>query len=215
MTNNEYLNNENTRKSDLFINAIKKYDSTENKNFFNIESPQKKKNSKIVITLFSKVLIVFKLVMNRYYTFLYCYIFVFYNFLFSLFIFFVPVGQFNSKCQCNSFFTLNKDANKIFNSKTQHFAFNYNALEARTKFLRQKEWEAKKLKNLIVEDKKNIQSKIDLPTLSFINKRKEYCMDSEEIGDNHIDPTILKVLKDVYVDVEYLSDSCDYYDGNI
>lgn len=134
-------------------------------------------------------------------------------------IFFVPVGQFDLKCQCNTFFTLNKDANEILNSKTQHFAFNFNAIEARTTFLRQKQWEANILKNLITKDKKNIiQSKTDLTTKTFINinnKKNECCINSEEIGNNHIEPNILNMLKDVYVDVEYLSDSCDYYDGNI
>lgn len=153
--------------------------------------------------------------MNRYYTHLYYYYNVPNKFLFRLLIFFVT--DLYSKCYCENFSSFNHNDNKILTSKIKHFAFNNYAKKVRQKILRQKHLEANILKILITKEHKHItQSKEHLPIFNStpINIRYEKCVQSTE--NDHIKPNILTMLKDVYVDIEYLTEYCDHNtSGNI
>lgn len=121
-----------------------------------------------------------------------------------------------NKCKCKIFYEFNKDANEILTSKTKHIAFNNNTKKNRQKFLHLKNLEANILKILITENKKNILSKklvTNEKPISMSCKEKE-CIDFNK--NDHIDPSILNILKDVYVDVEYLPGYNEYNKtGNI
>lgn len=68
----------------------------------------------------------------------------------------------------------------------------------------------------MINDVKRIQSEIVLPIFKSIpiNIKHEKCINIEE--NDHIEPRILNMLKDVYVGVDYLSECCDFNkDGNI
>lgn len=147
--------------------------------------------------------------MNRYYTHLYSYYNGLNTFLFRLFNFFVP--DLGSKCYCKNFSSFNNNYNKIFNSKIKHFAFNNNAKKVRQKILHQKHIEANILKILITQEhKNNIQSKEHIPIFDSISINKKYEKYINLKENDHIKPNILSMLKDVYVDVEYLTEYCDY-----
>jgi len=70
--------------------------------------------------------------------------------------------------------------------------------------------EAKILKMLIINDKKNIQFKKVLPSINSIVINQKYVKPIKLISNNHIEPNSLNIVKDVYVDSNYLSESCDY-----
>lgn len=145
--------------------------------------------------------------MNRYYTNLYYYSNVLNKFLFRFLNLFVP----DSKCYCKNFASFNNDDNKIFTSKIKHFAFNNNAKKNRQKILRKKHLEANILNMLINKEHKNIiQSGEHKPIFNsiLIDKKYEKCIESKE--NDHIAPSVLSILKDVYVGVEYLTENCDY-----
>ena len=147
--------------------------------------------------------------MNRYYTNLYNYSNVLNKFLFRLLNFFV--SDLYSQCYCKNFTSFNNDDNKIFTSKIKHFAFNNNAKKVRQKILRKKHLEANILNMLITKEHKNIiQSREHKPIFNstLINKKYEKFIESKE--NDHISPSVLSMLKDVYVDVEYLTECCDY-----
>ncbi|KAL4084433.1 hypothetical protein QTP88_028255 [Uroleucon formosanum] len=117
----------------------------------------------------------------------------------------------NSKCYCKNFASFNNDDNKIFTSKIKHFAFNNNAKKNRQKILRKKHLEANILNMLINKEHKNIiQSGEHKPIFNsiLIDKKYEKCIESKE--NDHIAPSVLSILKDVYVGVEYLTENCDY-----
>jgi len=124
--------------------------------------------------------------------------------------FFVPDCY--SKCYCKNFITFNNNDNKIFTSKIKHFAFNDNANKVRQIKLHKKHLEANILNTLITKEHINIiQSREhNIPIFSsiLIGKKYEKCIDLKE--NDHIEPRILNMLKDVYVDVEYLTEYCDY-----
>lgn len=111
------------------------------------------------------------------------------------------------------FYIFNKDANKILTSKINHFAFNHNAKNIRQKLFHQKHLEANNLKMLITECKKYIvQPKMCLPTINStpMNIKFKKCINLKE---NHVDePNILNMLKDVYVDGDYLPRYSNYND---
>lgn len=157
---------------------------------------------------------IFKSIRNRYYTNLYDYSDVFYTFLFRL-NFFVP--DHSSRCYCKNFNSFNINDNKIFTSKIKHFAFNNNAKKVRQKLLLRKHLEANILNMLITKEHKNIiQSREhNIPIFNSISINKKFeKFDFKE--NDHIEPSILSMLKDVYVDVEYLTEYCDYNtSGNI
>ncbi|XP_060870265.1 protein PFF0380w-like isoform X3 [Metopolophium dirhodum] len=116
-----------------------------------------------------------------------------------------------SECYCKNFTSFNNDDNKIFTSKVKHFAFNNNAKKVRQKILRKKHLEANILNMLITKEHKNIiQSREHKPIFNsiLINKKYEKCIESK--NNDHIAPSVLSMLKDVYVDVEYLTEYCDY-----
>ncbi|XP_060848746.1 MATH and LRR domain-containing protein PFE0570w-like [Rhopalosiphum padi] len=116
-----------------------------------------------------------------------------------------------SKCYCKNFSSFNNNYNKIFNSKIKHFAFNNNAKKVRQKILHQKHIEANILKILITQEhKNNIQSKEHIPIFDSISINKKYEKYINLKENDHIKPNILSMLKDVYVDVEYLTEYCDY-----
>jgi len=67
-----------------------------------------------------------------------------------------------------------------------------------------------------VSEEKDTQLKEVIPTKNsnLINKKLEKCVNINE--SDHIEPNILSMLKDVYVDIEYLPEYCDYKKyGNI
>lgn len=134
-----------------------------------------------------------------------------------MFNFFVSGEKFDSKCHCKIFYRFNKNANKILTSKTNHFVFNTNTEKFRQKVLHQKYLEASILEMLITKDNKNIIKPEKLSPTSntlLINLSDEKKVHVKE--DDHIEPTILNMLKDVYVDLEYVSEYCDYNKyGNI
>jgi len=78
--------------------------------------------------------------------------------------------------------------------------------------LHKKHLEANILNTLITKEYINIiQSKehnIPIFNSISIDKKYEKCTDLKE--KDHIEPSILNILKDVYVDVEYLPEYCDY-----
>ncbi|XP_029343683.1 protein PFC0760c isoform X3 [Acyrthosiphon pisum] len=116
-----------------------------------------------------------------------------------------------SQCYCKNFTSFNNDDNKIFTSKIKHFAFNNNAKKVRQKILRKKHLEANILNMLITKDHKNIiQPREHKPIFNsiLINKKYEKCIESKE--NDHIAPSVLSMLKDVYVDVDYLTEYSDY-----
>lgn len=119
------------------------------------------------------------------------------------------------KCKCKIFYEFNKDANEILNSKTKHFVFNNNIEKNRQKLLHLKNFESNILNILISEDKKNILSKyVKNIKLDSMNYKEEECIVFNK--NDHIDSNILNILKDVYVDVEYLPEYNDYCKtGNI
>lgn len=134
-----------------------------------------------------------------------------------MFNFSVSDEQFNSKCHCKHFYSFNKNANKILTSKTNHFVFNTNAEKCRQKVLHQKYLEANILKMLINEDNKNIikLEKLTPPSNSILNNIN-YEKEVHVKDNDHIEPNILNMLKDVYVDFEYVSEYCeDNKNGNI
>ncbi|XP_050058427.1 uncharacterized protein MAL13P1.304-like isoform X3 [Aphis gossypii] len=116
-----------------------------------------------------------------------------------------------SKCYCKNFSSFNNNDNKIFTSKIKHFAFNNNAKKIRQKILHQKHLEANILKILITKERKNIiQSKDHIPIFDSISINKKYEKCNNLKDNDHIKPSILSMLKDVYVDVDYLTEYCDY-----
>lgn len=138
-----------------------------------------------------------------------------------MFNFLFPGLQHDFKCSCEIFYSFNKDTNKILNSKIKHFAFNINAKKVRQKLLDKKNLEASLLKLLISNGmtynlKMNtVQSKnhVSILNSSPSNSKHEKCVNLEK--NDHIEPKILNILKDVYVGVDFLS-GCDYNeDGNI
>jgi len=137
-----------------------------------------------------------------------------------LFNFLFPGSQRDSKCSCEIFYSFNKDTNKILTSKIKHFAFNINAKKVRQKLLDQKNLEASLLKLLISNDMaynlkmNSVQSKNHLSILKPvpINSKHKKCVNPEK--NDHIEPTILNILKDVYVGVDFLS-GCDYNEDGI
>jgi hypothetical protein len=134
-----------------------------------------------------------------------------------LFNFFVSDEKFDSMCHCKNYYSFNRNANKILTSKINHFVFNTNAEKYRQKVLHQKYLEANILKMLINEDNKNI---IKLEKLTPLSNSILNNMNYEKkihVNDNdHIETNILNMLKDVYVDFEYVSEYCeDNKDGNI
>jgi len=130
--------------------------------------------------------------------------------------FFVP--DFYYKRYCKNFISFNNNYNKIFNSKIKHFAFNNNANKVRQKKLDKKHLEANILNTLITKDHINIirsrEHNIQIFNSISIDKKYEKCIDLKE--NDHIEPSILNMVKDVYVDVEYITVYCDYNtSGNI
>ncbi|XP_022179933.1 protein PFF0380w-like isoform X10 [Myzus persicae] len=117
----------------------------------------------------------------------------------------------SSRCYCKNFNSFNINDNKIFTSKIKHFAFNNNAKKVRQKLLLRKHLEANILNMLITKEHKNIiQSREhNIPIFNSISINKKFeKFDFKE--NDHIEPSILSMLKDVYVDVEYLTEYCDY-----
>lgn len=103
-------------------------------------------------------------------------------------------------------YSFNKDANTILTSKTKHFVFNNDSVNVRLKYLHQKHLDANNFKKIITEDTKNIQPQKYVPKLNpvLVGYNNENCNNPKE--NNHIEPDVLEMLKDVYVDFEYLSD---------
>lgn len=104
------------------------------------------------------------------------------------------------------FFHFNKETNKILTSKIKHFAFNTKAKKVRQKLLDQKNLEATLLKMLIDNDAKYIvKSANHVPIFKpvIINPKHKNCIDLKR--NDHIEPNILNILKDVYVGVDTLS----------
>lgn len=77
--------------------------------------------------------------------------------------------------------------------------------------MHQKHLEANILKILITKERKNIiQSKDHIPIFDSISMNKKYEKCNNLKDNDHIKPSILSMLKDVYVDVDYLTEYCDY-----
>lgn len=154
--------------------------------------------------------------MNSYYTNPYYYWLVLYNFLFRLFNFFVSDEQSNPKCHCKIFYSFNINANMKLTSKPNHFVFNTYAEKLRQKVLHQKYLEANILDTLIRKDSNNIKSEKLTPTSNTIFTNLNYEKKVHVIENDHIKPTILSMLKDVHVDLDYVSEYCESNkDGNI
>ncbi|XP_050522887.1 probable serine/threonine-protein kinase DDB_G0282963 isoform X18 [Daktulosphaira vitifoliae] len=124
----------------------------------------------------------------------------------------------DKKCNCKTFFYVNVDNNKIFNSKSEHHAFDINLKKSRSDMYTKKHIEGNILHDLISKDKKCLisqmrSSNFDIPLLLEL-EGKESILKPLEIShkttvSNDIDPNILSILKDVYVDIDYLSDNCE------
>ncbi|VVC30235.1 Hypothetical protein CINCED_3A011875 [Cinara cedri] len=116
--------------------------------------------------------------------------------------------QLDSKCCCRSLFNFNKDANKISTSKTKHFAFDDDKKKFQT-FLQQKQLEANMLKQLIESNESIIQSEGHVRNLNFplFNQSRTKLISVDK--NNHIEPYISQILKDFYVDFDYLSECFD------
>lgn len=123
-----------------------------------------------------------------------------------MFNFFVPDLNVDHKCQCKIPYTFNQDANTILTSKTKHFAFNNDAEKLRLKYLYQKNLDANNLQKIMTEDTKNIQLQRLVPQFNpiLVGYDNKNCNNPKE--NNHIEPDVLEMLKDVYVDFEYLSE---------
>lgn len=205
------FNQENKRKSEAFVKEFINSGLDENRVVdFNISSSSKKIKSKIIKSFkgYSNLqidkeqllhyLVLLKLVALK--------------LSFQDVLFIVLGTQLKPKCHCNVMFKFNKETNKILTSKLKHFAFNNCAKKNREKFLHKKHLEAIMLKNLIEENKKyTMKSDKFIPTYKSIlisGKNKNSNNFKEK---DHIKPSILSMLKDVYVDVEYLSDKCCDY----
>ncbi|XP_050522871.1 uncharacterized protein MAL13P1.304-like isoform X3 [Daktulosphaira vitifoliae] len=100
----------------------------------------------------------------------------------------------DKKCNCKTFFYVNVDNNKIFNSKSEHHAFDINLKKSRSDMYTKKHIEGNILHDLI-KGKESILKPLEISHKTTVS--------------NDIDPNILSILKDVYVDIDYLSDNCE------